>query len=70
MPGSKPDFEGRVPIVEETPEAEADDKEKSEETEDGAKKPFWKKVNVKSMKNIKVCWHQNRSNRMLLKRWP
>ena len=50
MPGSKPDYEGRVPAAaEEAVEAEGEGKVEGGEA--GAKKPFWRKVtNVKGMK--------------------
>lgn len=48
MPGSKPDYEGRIPATtEEAAEAEGEGKEEEGE---GGKKPFWRKVNVKGMK--------------------
>jgi len=45
MPGSKPDFEGRVRLVDESlaaPEAKAAGEEAGKE--EGGKKPFWKKA--------------------------
>lgn len=53
MPGSKPDYEGHIPAVPAAEEA-AEGEEKAEEGEAGAKKKFWQKVNVKSMKGMKV----------------
>lgn len=49
MPGSKPDYEGRIPAaVEGTAEAEGEGKAEDGEAE--GKKRFWKKMNVKGMK--------------------